>query len=368
MKILFFIGSLRSGGKERRLVELLSYLKGCGSYEMLVVLSFQGVDYPRFAELGINNICLNKRANSKDFRVFFQLDKICKKFRPDIIHTWGSMQTFYMIPSALLRHISLINSQITDAPPKLQLNAFSRFVNKLNFRSPSAVLANSQAGLRAYGVERLKKSVVIYNGLNMLRFKNLKEVDIIKNNYGISTPYAVIMSASFSGMKDWDRFYKIAEYVAIKVNDISFVGVGAVTDNVLFQRISNLSKDNPHIILPGRTAEIENLVNACDVGVLFSTNGEGISNSILEYMALCKPVVVDECGGTPEFVREGENGFFTTNRTIGEIGDLIIELCHDKELRDKIGANGRATVENTFTLEKMGSEFEKLYKSVINAK
>lgn len=365
MKILFFIGSLCSGGKERRLVELLSYLKKMGGYEILLVLAFQGVDYPKFFELGINYICLNKKANSKDFSVFFEIDTICKQFKPDIIHSWGSMQTFYMIPSALLRNILLVNSQIADAPPKLHMNTFSRFVNTMNFKFSSEILANSRAGLRAYGVERVKKTKVIYNGLNMNRFEHLASMESIKNKYGIHTSFSVVMCASFSAMKDWDRFYDVADYVTQKVNDISFIGVGSVVDKILFERISTLSKDNPHILLPGSTTEVENLVNACDIGVLFSTNGEGISNSILEYMALGKTIVVDECGGTPEFVQNGENGFFTTNLTMVQIGDLIIELCYNEELRKKIGAKGRETILNKFTLEKMGNEFEKLYKSLI---
>ena len=53
MKILFFIGSLRSGGKERRLVELLSYLKNKGGYEMKLVLNYNDIAYQKFNTLGI---------------------------------------------------------------------------------------------------------------------------------------------------------------------------------------------------------------------------------------------------------------------------------------------------------------------------
>ena len=42
---------------------------------------------------------------------------------------------------------------------------------------------------------------------------------------------------------------------------------------------------------------------------LLSTFTEGISNSIMEYMALGKPVIATDGGGTKEIVDDGETGF-----------------------------------------------------------
>lgn len=368
IKLLFFIGSLGSGGKERRLVELLTYLKEKKNYEILLLLAFNHIAYPHFFDLNIDYVDLQKKTNSKDVRLFFKIHRIVKRFKPDVIHTWGSMQTFYMIPSAFIRHIPLINSQITDAPPKLRLNLFSKFVNTCNFRFASVILANSKAGLRAYGMHASPKSKVIYNGLNLNRFTNLPDRNAIKEKYHILTEYAVIMSASFSPNKDYQRFYKVASYVTAKNKDITFIGVGAVVNNNQdYDRLVKLVKGNNKILFPGAISDVEAVVNACDMGVLFSTQGEGISNSILEYMALGKPVIVDDCGGTNEFVIEEENGFFTTNRTIEDVGNLIIDLFRNPQKRKEIGNKAKDTVMSMFTLERMGVEFERLYKEIYNS-
>lgn len=370
MKILFFIGSLGSGGKERRLVELLTYLKEKKDYEVVLLLAFNQIAYPQFFDLNIDYIDLQKKTNSKDIRLFFKIHRIIKQFNPDIIHTWGTMQTFYMIPSSIIQNIPLINSQITDAPPKLRFNLFTRFVNACNFKFASVILANSKAGLRAYGMHTSPKSKVIYNGLNLNRFTNLPNKNIIKQKYKIQTEFAVIMSASFSPNKDYQRFYKVASYVTNKNKDITFIGVGAVVyNNPDYDRLVKLAKGNNQILFPGRISEVEGLVNVCDIGVLFSNisiHGEGISNSIIEYMALGKPVIVDNCGGTSEFVKEGENGFLTTNRTIEDVGNLIIDLFRNPQKRKEIGNKAKDTVMSMFTLEKMGIEFEKLYKEIYN--
>ena len=50
------------------------------------------------------------------------------------------------------------------------------------------------------------------------------------------------------------------------------------------------------------------LIRHCDIGVLTSES-EGLSNSIMEYMACGLPVVCTDVGGNPELVRHGENGY-----------------------------------------------------------
>ena len=66
------------------------------------------------------------------------------------------------------------------------------------------------------------------------------------------------------------------------------------------------------IIFLGKRSNVESIINIFDVGILLTNSkvhGEGISNSIMEYMALGKPVIATRGGGTNEVVIEGENGY-----------------------------------------------------------
>lgn len=364
MKILFFIGSLQAGGKERRLVELLSYLNNKGIYDILLVLANGTIDYPKFHLLNIKYIDLHKSANSKSLFPFFQLFKICESFRPDVIHTWGCMQSFYSVPSSILLSIPILNSQIADVFTHRSFQ--SRVINSINFFFSSIICSNSYSGLAAYGVSDSKKSVVICNGIDLSRFNGLDEVNTVKKRFHIHTTYAVVMAASYSPYKDWNRFYDVASFVTQIDSNISFVGVGSITDREIYSDLSNKSRDNPNIIICGPTSEVEKLVNSCDIGVLFSTRGEGISNAILEYLALGKAVIVDELGGSSEFIENNVNGFFTSGKTISEIGNLIIELIYDSSKRISVGKRGRGTVLSRFSLPVMGEQFEELYRRILN--
>jgi glycosyltransferase involved in cell wall biosynthesis len=369
MRLLFFIGSLKSGGKERRLVELLSYLKKKNRFEIIVVLTSNEIEYPKFYDSDVKFLILNKDRKNKysDIVAILKLGKIVSGFKPDIIHTWGIKQTLQAVPIAKLYNIPLVNSQITSAPPQLRESLLAKLSRYVSFKYSTFILANSFAGLQRFGVDSLSNAQVIYNGMDMDRFINLTDIQSIKKRFNITTAYVVVMVASYSISKDYIRFVNLAKYVTSRINDVSFIGVGG-QDPDIYKRVKELAGSNERIVLHGPIDNVEELVNASDIGVLFtaSGHGEGISNSILEYMALGKPAVVDKCGGNEELIVEGQNGYFTADRSIEETGNQIIDLLYNTELRFSMGSKSKELVTSIFTLDQMGKRFEEVYEKVLN--
>jgi glycosyltransferase involved in cell wall biosynthesis len=369
-RILLFIGSLRSGGKERRLIELLTYLKNNAEFEFLVVLTQNIIHYPAFYKLDIPCQVIEKKWNRYDPTVPYYFYKICKEFKPDLIHSWGSMQSFYTIPAVVLQNIPLVNSQITAAPPDYRKWSFFGLIDQVNFFFSKVILANSQAGLDVYKPPR-HKSRVIYNGINMSRFANLPDADLVKQKYNIHTPYAVVMAASYSPQKDYAMFYAVADRVTRLRDDITFIGVGGHDDSPEYKRLLKLSALNDRIIFPGRINDVEALVNACTIGLLFSNilvHGEGISNSIMEYMALAKPVIANDAGGTREILKHNRNGYLVQNESADEVADLVLELIDNPEKREAFGRASKQIIEETFSLNSMGNAFESVYREVVALK
>jgi glycosyltransferase involved in cell wall biosynthesis len=362
INILYFIGTLCSGGKERRLVELMSGLKDNPDFEILLVLAFNRIDYEYFYNLGIKYTSIDKTPNCKSLGPFFRLNSIVKNFKPDIIHSWGSMQTFYMAPIAILNKIPLINSQITDAPPRIKKFSFQNFVNKFNFALSDVILANSYAGLKAYGVLDNKKSRVIHNGFDMNRIANLESIDSIREKFGINTKFVVGMVASFSDKKDYATYIKAANIILETRKDITFLCIGAGDDSQYKKMILDEHKD--FIKFLGRQENVESIMNVCDIGIL-STYTEGISNSILEFMALGKPVIATNGGGTNEIITNDITGFLITQKNQIDLGEKITNLLNDKNLRIKIGKNSKEYIKNEFNINKMRNEFINLYNGII---
>jgi glycosyltransferase involved in cell wall biosynthesis len=363
MKILFFIGTLCSGGKERRLIELLSYLKKNSNYNLMVVLRGGQIDFPRFKDLNIPYKILTENYIKIGIKPYLRFYKICKEFKPDIIHTWGSIEAFMSLLPIILLNISHINSQITDAPSNIKKWNIRNIINKINFKFSTFILSNSYEGLKVYKAEK-KNSMVIYNGINLERFKNLHCNMEIKKIYGINNPYSVIMVASFSINKDYDRFINVAKHVSLIRSDISFIAVGD-GDNIDRIKSRVIEEQIPNIIFLGKITNVEDVVSVADIGVLFSNkliHGEGISNSILEYMALGKAVIANDTGGTKEIIKDGVTGNLISNETPDQIAKIIISLIDDKNLLNIRAEICKNLIYEKFSIDIMGYKFYKLYK------
>jgi len=363
IRLIFLIGSLSSGGKERRLIELLRYLKKQERYEILVVLAFDTIKYTDFFELDIPYKIIHKKKDYKDPSLFFKINKICREFNPDIIHTWSNMLTFYVLPVAKYYKIPLVNSQITSAKKGDSLFSIPHIAARFNLKYSDIVTSNSLAGLSSYNYYQNGKYRVVYNGINMQRFQNLPLRSIIKKRFGLYTKYALVMAASFSDNKDYGRYISICNIIERKRNDITFYAVGD-GNNLSLMKDRAKTENIRNIRFTGYINNIEELISICDIGILMtnsSIHGEGISNSLLEYMALGKPVIANDAGGTKEIVTNNWNGYLFRNETNEEIADKIIELIDNKAKREAFGKNSKVIIDRYFTIDIMGTSFEKLY-------
>ena len=72
---------------------------------------------------------------------------------------------------------------------------------------------------------------------------------------------------------------------------------------------------------------------------------EGLGIVYLEASATGLPVVAGDSGGAPDAVREGETGYVVNGRSVAEVADRVATLLADRELAAKMGAAGRAWVE-----------------------
>jgi glycosyltransferase involved in cell wall biosynthesis len=370
-RILFFIGSFKGGGKERRLIELLTYLSATNRYELMVVVTDSIIDYSAFYKLNITYHVISKKWKRNDLTVFYSFYKICRQYKPQLIHSWGRMQSFYALPAVIGQGIPLVNGQITSAPPNAAKWSFKRIVDRINFNFSNIILSNSQAGVDAYRPPQ-KKVKIIYNGVNPDRFDNLPSPEKIKTKYGIKTPFAVVMVATFSPNKDYALFFNIAKQITSVRDDITFIAAGDdCKDKSTVKRFRKLINGDPQILLTGRIPDVEALVNSCTVGVLFSNkdvHGEGISNSVMEYMSLARPVVANDAGGTKEIVQHEVNGYLVTRQAENEIIAMITGLIDNPEKCAAFGNAGRKIIEDSFSLDKMGKAFEKTYEEVLNRK
>jgi glycosyltransferase involved in cell wall biosynthesis len=357
LKILFFIESLRAGGKERRLAELLRTLRKDEEYNIELVLTQHSIHYNEVTSLGIKIHIIPRKWLKKDPLLFLRFFWIAKKFNPVIIHVWGHMPAVYAIPAKIILGIPLINNEIADSAPAKFLLAKNTV-----FRFSDVIISNTKAGLTAYTAPA-EKSLVIYNGFHLDRRQNLENPDTIKKKLKISTPMAAAMVASFHDYKDYPTFIKAAIHILEKRSDITFLCIGDRDSTKIKNMVPERFRDR--ILFTGKIHPVESVMNICAMGVLMTDtrlHGEGISNALLEFMALSKPVIATDFGGSRELIKNGHSGYLIPAFDDTALAEKIELIADTPELAEYLGENGKKTVESGFTMEKMNAGFREVYQ------
>jgi len=360
VKIIFIIESLGCGGKERRLVELLKALSSDNNYSIDLILMENEIHYEFVKELKINiHYIIRKR--KKDFKVFFEFIKLFRKIKPEIIHSWGSMPSFYSVIIAKLLGIKFINGMITSVPLKLRIFSKEWMVSKITFPLSDLILANSNAGLKAYRAP-LHKSKCIYNGFDFSRFEKRIPEEILRKKYDITNKFVVGMVASFGEHKDYETYFKVASFIISNRADIKFFAVGSGKQLSYFQERYGKYGD---IVFTGRINYVESLIQIFDIGILM-TVGEGISNAILECMAAEKPIIVSEGGATEELVENFGNGFIISQKSPEQLSEKILYFLENPEVRKRMGLRSKKIIEERFSYDSMIRNFKNCYKNLLN--
>ena len=121
------------------------------------------------------------------------------------------------------------------------------------------------------------------------------------------------------------------------------------------------------IHLLGRRSDMPEVLSAFDVFVLPSQS-EGMSNAILEAMAMELPVVATSVGGAPEQIEEGKSGFLVGYPDSHAMAVQLARLLGDEPLRSRIGAAARERVVERYSATGMVRQIEDLYATLLNGK
>jgi glycosyltransferase involved in cell wall biosynthesis len=122
------------------------------------------------------------------------------------------------------------------------------------------------------------------------------------------------------------------------------------------------------IIFTGKVShhDLPRYFAACDVFVLPSISRlEAFGLVVLEAMASSKPVIISNIPGVMELVTDGEEGLLTEPMNVEDLAEKINILMADPKLRKSMGEKGREKVVREFTWDKVVSQIERTYESII---
>ncbi|KPK02765.1 MAG: hypothetical protein AMK71_01195 [Nitrospira bacterium SG8_35_4] len=120
------------------------------------------------------------------------------------------------------------------------------------------------------------------------------------------------------------------------------------------------------VVFLGHRDDIPKVLKTIDLFV-FPSYLEGLGHSLLEAMAMERPVAVSDIPTFREFIQDAENGIFFRVKDPGDLAEKVVSLLNDTEQRARIGKNARATIRQRFTTGIMMDLMESLYREIIHA-
>ena len=143
------------------------------------------------------------------------------------------------------------------------------------------------------------------------------------------------------------------------------IGSGVEEDNILFY-INRLKLTN-HVRLLGAIEpnEVVKEVSKADIYVACTLN-EGLSNAVIEAMAVGTPVITTNVNGMPELVDNGINGIVVNAFSDIEIYNGIKRLINDSDLYMRFSMQGRKKVEEKFDIRRQNKIFIEEYINLIS--
>ena len=173
------------------------------------------------------------------------------------------------------------------------------------------------------------------------------------------------MVAAFHSRKDYETYLEVADEFCHENKNVSFMAIG---DGESKNYYENKYKDNDRIIFTGNVNNVESIVNMIDIGVLLTNSDnhlEGISNSIVEYMAFRKGVIATQGGGTNELIVNKENGLLIESMSKQSYRSALNEMIDSPELRMSLSKRAQKDIQDKFSIEEMANKTLALYNELL---
>lgn len=366
INVLEVIRQGQIGGGESHLLDLVS---GFDNNINPVILAFApGQMIDKFKSQGVKCYVI-ETTRPFDIRVLKQIRELIIKEQTQLIHAHGSRAASNVALIAKMMGIPLIYTVHGWSFHQDQ----SAIISYLRATSEKAICAmsdlvicvsenNRQTGVRTFG---LKKSTVIENGINLLRFNPNNSFKDIRKEFGFKEDdFIVGFIGRITLQKDPMSFIKSVTIAHKKESEIKglLIGEGDMNDEILSYIKQNSLNEVIHA--SNFRTDIPDLLNTIDAFCLPSL-WEGLSIALLEAMAMGKALVVTPTDGTREIITDKMNGLIAEYNDPENLAKLYTIYFKNPEIKEKYGREARALIEKRFDSKRVSEKVADIYKSLV---
>lgn len=350
-----------NGGAQEHVYSLVTRLNP-ECYDVRVVSLSHGSSVRRLARAGIDVSVIDE---PDDRRSVEALADLLAPFGPEVVHNHMYRAEIIGTRAAVLlgekgcRRPAVIStvhsSRVRCAEDRQALRNLTPLMDRLIVVSRAIEEKIRDEGRRGVPVS------LIYNGVDLQRYNHQQPCCTLHEEYSIPEDAPIVGVVARLEAEKGHRTLLDAwpEVLAAQpAARLLIVGEGSERD-ALEAQAASLGITHS-IVFTGRREDVPAVTAALDLSVLPSYR-EAQGLSVLEAMALSRPVVASRVGGIPEMIEDGVSGLLVPPNDCDALAAAIIRLLTDHPLADMIAKRGHDVVHERFCIEQMVSSVESIY-------
>lgn len=360
IKIIHVIRTLATGGMENIVRKLLDRL-GPELFEQKVCTLIRSA-----GPANVETICLDRVTNRFEFLVP-RLAQVFMREKPDIVHSrnWAAIEA---IPAARLCAVpATVHSEHGRDLQTLGRQPFRRrLLRRLSYGWADQLFCVSQE-LKDYYCGELQwganKFEVVPNGVDTQQFRADPQARIeVRARLRAGAKTMVVGTVGrLDPVKDHITLFRAANMALGRGLDLRLVIVGDGVQRAILQNEVERSPDLAHhTTFTGDVRNVARWISGFDVFVLPSLS-EGMSNTLLEAMAVGVPPIATAVGGNTEVIEDRHSGLLVRPHDAEAICGCLMQLAADEVRREQLGRNARDRVAKQFSLDRMLKRYEEMY-------
>lgn len=302
-----------------------------------------------------------------DFKSFFILLGIIRKFQPDVIHTHtakagvlGRLAGLIAYPKARRVHTfhgHLLHGYFSPLKTKFVV-VIERFLASIS-EALIAIGNQVKSDLLAAGVGKPNQYSVIFPGLEEL---NIQSKASARSQLSLEADKTyIVFVGRLTQIKRPDRLIEIARHLKANHQKVELLIAGAGEKFAEIQELAG--QESLPIVFLGWRNDIGRILSASDIAILCSDN-EGIPLTLIQASQAGLPIVSTNVGSVSDIVQDGESGLLTGTHAQSLVKALD-ELLSNPLKMDRFGQAGKLRAKHLFSLKGMIEAHEKLYSQTI---
>jgi glycosyltransferase involved in cell wall biosynthesis len=369
---VFDIEPIRIGGTEMFARELSAQLAEHGWKSVLCFASPPPEVVSRYLELPNVSIEVVPDPSRFGWHAIRALSRILRGYRPKIIHlNYTPLLSPYPWLARLhgVQRVHFTDHWSRPAEYVLQRSAsWKRLVFSVINLPINTVISVSDYNhrcLTATGLMAEKRVRMIYNAVDLSRANGHgQQGAIFRSKHSIPPACPLVVQVSWiTREKGIPDLLQAARLVLANNPEVHFAFVGDGPHRKQYTQQTREMGLEHRVTWTGLAMDpvAEGVYDAADVVCQVSRWQEAFGWTIAEAMSRGKPLVATRVGAIPELVKDGETGFLVSPGDSSRIAEKILQLLGERDLRDRMGAAGRNTVELKFNLKSNVAELLQLY-------